>query len=96
MNLPPFDDSLDDDRGKAAEELTVHVMVNGTTVMGIYEVEDASVLLTSPDFGSVAAALDGQTAEAVAARLLREIAESEMARSGVHYMRDDEANPHDT
>lgn len=71
------------------------MMVNGTTITGFYEVRDATVLLTSPDFGNASAALDGWTAEEVAARLLREIAESEMARSGMHYMRDDEANPHD-
>ncbi len=95
MTLPPSDDLPDNDRGDAAEELIVHVMVNGTTVMGIYEVKDAIVLLTGVDFGDASAALNGQAVEAVAARLLQEIAESEMSHSGVHYMRDDEANPHD-
>ena len=78
--------------GGVAEELTIRATVNGTTVMATYVVEGASVLLTSEDFGSASAALDGQTAEIMAARLLREIAESEMACSGVYYMHDDQAN----
>jgi len=96
LTLPFSDDPPGGDRGDAAEELTAQVTVNGTTVMGIYEVKDDTVLLTSVDFGHASAALNGQAAEVVAAQLLREIAASEMARSGVHYMRDDEGNSADT
>ncbi len=88
-------DPPDNHPAKVPGLASVHVQVNGTTVMAEYEVVGDILLLTSVDFGDASAALDGQTAEAVAERLLQEIAESEMSRSGVHYMRDDEANPHD-
>ena len=94
MALPSSDNLPGGDRGGVAEELAVHVMVNGTTVMGVYEVKDATVLLTSADFGDASAPLDGMAPEAVAGRLLREVAEAAMARSNTPYMRDDEANPH--
>lgn len=85
-------DALEGGSDETAEELTIRATFNGTTVMATYVVEGASVLLTSADFGNASAVLDGQTAEIVTARLLREIAELEMARSGVYYMRDDQAN----
>ena len=94
LTLPPSDDPLDGDRGEAAEELDVHVTVNGTTFVAVYEVKDAAVLLFSADFGEASAALDGLAPEAVAARLLQGLAEAGVARSSAPYMRDDEANPH--
>ncbi len=90
--MPSLDDALEDGSGGAAEELTVRVTVNGTSVMATYVVEGAAVLLTSADFGEASAALDGQAPEVVAARLLREMAEAAMARSGARFMRDDETN----
>ena len=87
-----FSDALEGGSGGVAEELTIRATVNGTTVMATYVVEGAFVLLASADFGDASAALDGQTAEIVAVRLLQEIAESEMARGGVYYMRDDQAS----
>ena len=59
--------------------------------MDIYEVKDATVLLTSADFGDASALLDGTAPEAVAGRLLRRMAEAAMARSDAPYLRDDEA-----
>ncbi len=89
--LPP-DNAMEDGPSGAVEELAVRVTVNGTTVMATYVIEAATVLLTSADFGEASAALDGQAPEAVAARLLRQLAEAAMARSGARYMRDDEVN----
>ena len=90
--MPSSDDAPEDDPGGAAGELTVRVTVNGTTVMAEYAVEGGTVRLASADFGEASAALDGQAPEAVAARLLRQLAEVAMARSGARYMRDDEVN----
>jgi hypothetical protein len=90
--MPSPDDTPKDGIDGAAEELTVHMTVNGTTVMAAYVVEGAAVLLASADFGEASAALDGQAPKAVAARLLRGMAEAAMARSDVPFMRDDEAN----
>ena len=90
--MPSPDDALDDGPGGAADEPAVRVTVNGTTVMAEYEVVGAAVLLASADFGEASAALDGQAPEAVAARLLRELAEAAMTRSSVPFMRDDEVN----
>lgn len=89
--MPPFDD-FPDDPGRAGEERAVRVAVNGTTVMAIYQVEGAAVLLASADFGDASATLGGQAPEAVAARLLRGLAEAAMARNGARYLRDDETN----
>jgi hypothetical protein len=89
--LPP-DNALEDGPSGAAEELAVRVTVNGTTVMATYVIEAATVLLTSADFGEASAALSEQAPEAAAARLLRQLAEAAMARSGARYMRDDEVN----
>lgn len=90
--MPFPDDNPEDGPDGATEEHTVRVTVNGTTVMATYVVEGAAVVLASADFGEASAALDGQAPEAVAARLLRELAEAAMARNGPHYMRDDEVN----
>jgi len=49
------------------------------------------VLLTSADFGEASAGPDGLAPEAMAARLLREMAEAAIAR-GERFMRDDETN----
>ena len=90
--MPPSDTLLDDDCGWPANEVPVHVEVNGTTFRATYEVKDAAVLLASPEFGDVSAALDGQVPEVVAARLLREAAEAAMACGGAQFMRDDKTN----
>ena len=71
---------------------TVHSKVRGTTVVGSYEVEDGTVLLTSADFGDASARLDGAAPEQVAARLLHDRAEAAMARPEVPYLRDDVTN----
>ena len=71
---------------------TVRSKVRGTTVMGCYEVEDGTVLLTSTDFGDASAPLDGAAPDQVAARLLHGLAEAAMSRPGVRYLRDDETN----
>ena len=89
MTLPSSDTLLDNDCGWPANEIPVHVEVNGTTFRATYEVKDAAVLLASPEFGDASAALDGQVPEIVAARLLREAAEAAMARGGAQFMRDD-------
>lgn len=90
--MPLPDDAPEDGPDGATKELTVRVTVDSTTVMATYVVEGAAVLLASADFGEASAALDGQVPEAVAARLLRQLAEAAMARSGARYMRDDEVN----
>lgn len=90
--MPSSDDALEDGPDGATEELTVRVTVNGTTVMAAYVVEGAAVLLASADFGEASAALGEQAPDAAAARLLRQLAEAAMARSGARYMRDDEVN----
>ena len=90
--MPSPADALEDGPSGAAQELVVRVTVNGTTVMATYVVEAATVLLTSADFGEASAALGEQAPEAAAARLLRQLAEAAMARSGARYMRDDEVN----
>ena len=64
--------------------------------MGTYVVEGAAVLLTSADFGEVSATLDGLAPEELAARLLRKMAVTAMARSSVPFMRDDEVNAPET
>lgn len=93
MTLPPSDDFLDGNCGWAGEEFAVRATVNGTTVVAFYQVEDATVMLTSADFGNASAALEGMAPEAVATRLLQEMTEVAMARSDVPYLRDDETRP---
>lgn len=90
--MPPPDDDLEADPGSAVEELAVRVTVNGTTVMAVYGIEGGAVLLASADFGNAWARLDDQVPEAVAARLLRDLAEEAMAHSSMRFMRDDEVN----
>ena len=90
--MPPPDDVPEAGPGSGVEELTVRVTVNGTTVLAVYEIENGAVLLASADFGNAWARLDGQAPEAVAARLLRNLAEEAMARGGARFMRDDEVN----
>jgi len=51
------------------------------------------VLLASPEFADASAALDGMAAEAVAARLLREMAGTAMAHIDAPYLTDDKAKP---
>lgn len=58
--MPFPDDAPEDGPDGAAEELIVRVKVKGTTVMAVYAVEGAAVLLASADFGEASAALDGQ------------------------------------
>lgn len=96
MTLPLSNEFPDGGRSGAVEELVAHATVNGTTVMGTYEVKGGTVLLTSADFGDASAGLDGQAPEDVAARLLRDMAEEAMARSGEYFMRDDEVNAPET
>ena len=79
----PFADNLSNNSlSEAGDECgAVHVTVNGTTVMGIYEVRDAAVLLTSVDFGDASAVLGGAAPDAAAASLLQEMVEAAMVRS---------------
>jgi hypothetical protein len=95
VNLDPasLDGPPDGDCGWAADEVPVRAKVNGTTFRATYEVKDAIVLLASPEFGDASAALDGMAPEAVAARLLRGMAETAMAHIDVPYLSDDEAKP---
>ena len=78
------------------EELTVRAVVNGTTFMATYVIEDGAVLLASADFGEVSMTLEGLAPDDAAARLLREMAVTAMARSSVPFMRDDEINVPET
>ena len=86
MTLPLADNLSDNSLSDAEDECgAVHVTINGTTVMGIYEVRDAVVLLTSVDFGDGSAVLDGTAPDATAARLLQGMVEAAMARSDALY-----------
>ena len=49
--------------------------------MGIYEVKDVAILLTSVDFGDALAVLDGTSPNAAATQLLQGMVEAAMARS---------------
>lgn len=71
---------------------TLYVQIDGTTLMGEYEVLGDAVMLSSADFGEASAGLDGQEPEAVASRLLLEMARAAMAQCGEPFMRDDEVN----
>ena len=90
--MQPLDDGPEDGPDGIMQELAVRVAVNGTTFMATYVVEGGAVLLASADFGEVSAALEGLAPEELAARLLREMAVTAMARSSVPFMRDDEVN----
>ena len=78
--------------GVFAELTTFYTHLDGTTLMGEYEVVGGAVLLSSADFGEASAELDGQAPEAVAIRLLLQMAHMAMAQPGERYMRDDEVN----
>ena len=73
-------------------ELTTSVEVNGTTFRGTYEVEGNRLELTSGDFGEGSAPLDGADPQAVAERVLRDLAEQGVKASSVEIMPDDEVN----
>jgi CelD/BcsL family acetyltransferase involved in cellulose biosynthesis len=75
------------------EETIVRVQVQGTTVMAVYEVHGDAVMLASADFGDAQAPLDGTPPDQVAAALLRNLAETAMARNEDQYMHDD-GSPH--
>jgi len=90
--MPLHDDVPENGLDSAVSELPVSVTISGTTVMAVYGIEGGAVLLFSADFGDASAGLDGQAPEAVAARLLRGMAEAAMARGGARFMRDDEVN----
>ena len=92
LTVQPLEDGPDDGFQEIVEELTVRVMVSGTTFMATYVIEGGTVLLSSADFGDASAALEDLAPEEVAARLLREMATAAMACSSVRYMRDDEVN----
>ena len=89
--MPLPDDTPDGSPGTFTEETLVRVTVNGTTFMAVYEIKGGTVLLTSADFGEASTGPDGLAPEAMAARLLREMAEAAIAR-GERFMRDDETN----
>ena len=87
LTLPFAENISNNSLGEAGDECgAVHVTVNDTTVMGIYEVRDAVVLLTSVDFGDASAVLDGTAADATATRLLQEMVEAAMVRSDPPYL----------
>lgn len=71
------------------EETTIRIQVQGTTVMAVYEIQGNTVMLASADFGDAQAPLDGAPPDQVAAALLRNLAETAMARNEDQYMRDD-------
>ena len=71
--------------------MTIRTKVHGTTVIGGYEVEGDTVVLTSFDFGEASSKLDGAAAQEVAERLLRGLAEAAMARPGSPHLTDEEA-----
>lgn len=93
--MPSSDDAAKDGPDGTTEEITVRVMVNGTTFMAGYVIEGTAVLLASADFGDASAALEGLVPADVAARLLWAMAETAMARGGARFMRDDEVNASD-
>lgn len=78
-NMLSPDDTLKDGPDVTTKEPTVQVVVNGTTFMADYVVEDAAVLLTSANFGNASAALEGLMPADVAAQLLRGMANAAMA-----------------
>ena len=71
--------------------ISIQTEVRGTTVIGDYEVRGDTVLLTSSDFGEASSKLDGTAPQAVAERLLRELATAAMALPGLPILTDDEA-----
>ena len=71
-------------------ETDIRIKVRGVSVMGNYDVEGDTVLLTSADFGEASAKLNGAAPQDVAERLLQELAEAAMARPGASYVPDEE------
>ncbi len=71
-------------------EQTIRARVNGTTFMGVYEVIEGALALTSLDFGDRVAPLHGAAPRLVAERMLRSLAEAAMRRNDPPFMRDDE------
>lgn len=75
------------------EETTIRLLVRGTTVMAVYDVQGNTLMLASADFGDAQASLDGTSPDEVASRLLRALAETAMTQGGDPFMRDD-GSPH--
>ena len=71
-------------------ETDVRIKVHGVSVMGNYDVEGDTVVLTSTDFGEASAKLNDAAPREVAERLLRELAEAAMARADEPYVPDEE------
>ena len=95
MNVPGDGGQPGGGSGVFGELTTFYTHLDGTTLMGEYEVVGDAVLLSSADFGEASAGLDGLAPEVVALRLLRQMAQVAMAQSGERYMRDDEVNTPD-
>ncbi len=91
-STPYRSDARANDPAKVPGLTTVKVEVNGTTVMAEYAVVGSTLLLSSADFGDGSAELGGLLPKDVAVRLLREKAETAIARGGECFMRDDEVN----
>lgn len=72
---------------------TVHSEVRGISLVGSYEVEGDTVLLSGADCSDTSARLDGAPPEQVAQRLLHELAEAAMAQPGAPHLRDDGISP---
>ena len=71
-------------------ETDICIKVRGVSVMGNYDVEGDTVVLTSSDFGEASSKLNDAAPQEVAERLLRELAEAAMARPGAPYVPDEE------
>lgn len=92
MTVPGDDEQSGSGSGVIGELTTFYTLFDSNRLMGGYEVVDGAVLLTNADFGEASAGLDGQVPEAVAARLLLEMAQVAMTQSGERFTRDDETN----
>ncbi len=92
MTVPGDGERPGDGFGVFGELTTFYTPLDGTTLMGEYEVVGGAVLLSSADFVEASAGLDGQAPEAIAVRRRLQMAQVAMAQSGERCMRDDETN----